>query len=266
VVLRVVLAVVCLWATPALGSANCWEIVTSEDETIVATDLWQMRNRLTENSVLYGKVGRETTSIPVDEILSFTVTKGSGKTRHHERDIAVVRRDQQTVALRTDLNLFYVVNDQRRELAIARVREAVRCEGVDDSAVPGKVATSAPAGAEGSVEIAPSLALLVVKNGDVLHGEAIGQSIEWQSAYATVSFQPDDIDVVVLDCDNSKPGFIRTLAGDQLEGKLADNPVSFRLSTGQVIEIPAQLVLYLAFSGENSNAEIPRRCDQGMPR
>jgi len=48
-------------------------------------------------------------------------------------------------------------------------------------------------------------------------------------------------------------------------GELSDNPVSFRLTTGQDIEIPAQLVLYLDFSGESGNGELPSRCDQGVP-
>jgi hypothetical protein len=228
---------------PLPGLAGCWEIARTSGETVVTSEIWQIRNRISGENALVGETGDERHAVSLERVNSLTMVAGaeSGWLSGDGDAVAIEIRltDDQTIALVSDMNLYYLVGDKRHVVRLADVDSVNRCTD-DSAAVPPALEAASPE------QTAP---VLVMKNGDILYGEVAADQLRWQTSYASVEFEPDQLKLIVVGCKASANGVLETLAGDQLNGHFGGSSVSFHLTTGQPIEIPTEQIELIDFIG-----------------
>jgi hypothetical protein len=238
-----------LFCFPLPGLAGCWEIARTSGETVVTSDIWQIRNRISGENALVGETGDERQAVSLARVNSLTMVESteSGWLSGDGNAVAIEIRltDDQTIALVSDMNLYYLVDDKRHAVKLADVVSVNRC--TDDAAAALPVTAVPPALEAASLEQTTSV--LVMKNGDMLYGEVAADQLRWQTSYASIEFEPDQLKSIVASCEASDNGVLETLAGDQLNGHFGDSSVSFRLTTGQPIEIPTEQIELIDFIG-----------------
>lgn len=234
---------------PLPGLAGCWDIARTSGETVVTSDIWQIRNSISGESALLGETGDEHHAVSLERVNSLTMVEGteSGWLSADRNAVAIEIRlvDDETIALVSDMNLYYLVGDKRHAVRLADVVSVNRC--TDDSAAAPPVTAVLPALEAASPE--QTAPVLVMKNGDILYGDVAADQLRWQTSYASVEFEPDQLKLIVASCEASANGVLETLAGDQLNGHFGDSSVSFHLTTGQPIEIPTEQIKLIDFIG-----------------
>ncbi len=237
-----ILIVVLLCLLPFTASSACWEIEMS-DETVTATDLWQIRNRVSGEATLQGQVGDERRAISIERVKAFFVVDEtdsswlSGSRNAVEIELRLI--DDQSITLVTEMTLYYLVDDKRRAVRIGDVVAVNRCTD-KSTAVPPLPEAADPK---------PSAPILVMQNGDVLYGEIAGDQLRWQTSYASVGFKPAEIKVIRAGCETPSTGMLETMAGDRLNGGFIDRSISFHLTTGQIMDIPTDQIKMIDFIG-----------------
>jgi len=235
---------------PLAASAACWNIMTSS-ETMTATDLWQIRNHTNGSATLQGTAGNEPLAISVDRIRSFRVTDTAGSGwlsgNRHAATLHIQLIDGQTMTLVSEMGLYYIPGKEkkRRTLPLEDVVSVNRC--TDESSLPDESSVPPPVAQVPGPK--PSTPVLIMKNGDILHGEVTADRLVWQTSYASVGFKPDEIKAIDTGCEDASAGVLETLAGDRLNGAFGDTSVSFHLTTGQVIDVPTDQVELIDFIG-----------------
>lgn len=243
--LAAILPLALIYLLPSSAVCACWKI-EADGATIVAADIWQVRNRVSGEATLLGHTGEQRHAVSVEKIESLTVAREekpgwlSGK--HGAVEMAVRLIDGQTIAMMSEMNLYYVSEKgKRQDIPLRDVTSVQRCAGPPPAASPiGE--------AKGPGESLPGLTM---KNGDILVGEVSDDQLLWQTSYAIIEFRPADLRVLRMGCKTPPTGTLETLAGDLLKGQLADKGVSFRLTTGQAIEIPTEQIEMIDFVGMN---------------
>lgn len=236
------LLAVLLCLLPFATHSACWEIVLT-DKTITATDVWQIRDRVTGDSVLLGVTGDGRHAVSLDQIRSITPGEGgeaswlSGSRIAVEMQIRLI--DGQTIVLVSEMNLYYLADNKRHAVPLGDVVSVNRCD--DES-----TGVSAPPEIVDSQRPSP---FLIMKNGDRLYGEVVGHQLGWQTSYASVEFKPAEIKVIRAGCEAPSTGMLETLAGDQLDGSFIDISISFHLTTGQIMDIPTDQIKMIDFVG-----------------
>ena len=125
-------AMVC--SLPVTASSACWKIIMPGN-TVTATDLWQIRNRVIGESALLGETGDERRAILTERVKSLTVVEGiqsgwlSGNRNAVEIEIELI--DDQTIALVSEMNLYYLADDKRHTMRLGDVVSVNQC--TDDS-------------------------------------------------------------------------------------------------------------------------------------
>ena len=248
---RELLAAVLLCLLPVVTYSACWEIELSGD-SVTTTDFWQIRNRISGESALFGQAGDERHAVSVERVESLTIVEGteSGWLSGDRNAVAIEIRliDDQTIALVSDMNLYYLVDDKRHAVRLADVVSVNRCTDDSAAALPVTPVAAAPLALEDASPKQTS-PFLVTKSGDMLYGEVAGDQLRWQTSYASVEFEPDQLKLIVASCEAPANGVLETLAGDQLNGHFGGSSVSFRLTTGQPIEIPTEQIKLIDFIG-----------------
>ena len=237
---------------PLPGLAGCWEIARTSGETVVTSDIWQIKNRISGENALVGETGDGRRAVSLERVNSLTMVEGTeaGWLSADGNAVAIEIRlsDDQTIALVSDMNLYYLVDDKRHAVRLADVVSVNRCTDDSAAALPVTPVAAVPPALEAAspIQTAP---VLVMKDGDVLYGEVAAEQLRWQMSYASVEFEPDQLKLIVVGCEASANGVLETLAGDQLSGHFGDSGVSFRLTTGQPIEIPTEQIKLIDFIG-----------------
>ena len=252
-----ILAAALLCLLPFTAFSACWEIAMS-DQTVTATDLWQIRNRVSGEATLLGDTGGERRAISIERVKAFTVGDGpessglSGNRSAVEIEIQLI--DDQTVALVSEMTLYYIVDDKRHAVRLGDVVSVNRCADESTAVPPPPEATKSK----------PSAPMLVMKNGDILYGEVAADQLLWQTSYASVGFKPAEIRVITAGCEAPSTGILETLAGDQLYGSFVDTSISFHLTTGQSMDIPTDQVEMIDFAGTQAADRMTiKRCNNG---
>jgi hypothetical protein len=226
---------VLLCALPAAGLADCWMIETAGGHAIATSNLWQIRNRVSGQSALVGKIDGSQGHVSLADVVKFTVNK---RNRRGAVELDIRLQDERTLTMSSDMDLYYLVDKKRRPIRLAEVSSVSRCpeEAKTDRAVAAGSATTAVAG---SPDSAQQHAVVVTTAGDILNGTLADDDITWHTTYGQISFRPADIRLIILHCADDQPGVLETIAGDRLGGTLANQIIAMRLSTGQVLSIPA---------------------------
>ncbi len=237
---------------PLPGLAGCWDIARTSGETVVTSDIWQIRNSISGESALLGETGDERHAVSLERVNSLTMVEGteSGRLSADRNAVAIEIRlvDDQTIALVSDMNLYYLVGDKRHAVRLADVVSVNRCTD-DSAAAPPVTPVAAVLPALEAASPEQTTPVLVMKNGDILYGDVAADQLRWQTSYASVEFEPDQLKLIVAGCEASANGVLETVAGDQLNGHFGDSSVSFHLTTGQPIEIPTEQIKLIDFIG-----------------
>jgi len=237
-----ILTVLLLGLLPFTASPACWDIAMP-GKTVTATDVWQIRNRVSGDAVLLGKSGGERHAVALERVRSFTVAEDtqsgwiSGHRDAVELEIRLV--DGRTTTLVSELNLYYRIENQRHAVPLGGVLAVHRCDD-PSAAVPSPPEVIDPQ---------PASPFLVMKNGDRLYGNVAGDQLGWQTAYASVGFKPAQLKLIKAGCEAPSSGTLETLAGDLLNGSFIDPSLLFHLTTGQSMDIPTRQIRVIDFTG-----------------
>ena len=103
-----------------------------------------------------------------------------------------------------------------------------------------------PAPAEGAAKAPPAIAVLrgteehdvmELKNGDVLTGKMLNETLQLQTSFARISFRYEEMASLFFGKGAVSIDGIIVLNGDIFGGYLLDKTISFQLATGQQIEV-----------------------------
>ena len=99
---------------PLPGLAGCWDIARTSGETVVTSDIWQIRNSISGESALLGETGDERHAVSLERVNSLTMVEGteSGRLSADRNAVAIEIRlvDDQFV----DMDSNSVVHRERR--------------------------------------------------------------------------------------------------------------------------------------------------------
>jgi hypothetical protein len=162
------------------------------------------------------------------------------------------------------MDLYYLIEEEKKKKRVIRLADisAVnRCsdEAVTDSSVIPNVIGTAALETTSSSQASQVRAVLVTTSGDVLNGDLTDNQIMWQTNYGEITFRPEDIKLIVLQCGPDQTGLLETFSGDRLRGAIGDQPVAVRLSTGQTLSVPAKQIKFMDRSADNQ--EIAVHCN-----
>lgn len=119
------------WITPGQVLADCWKIVDKDNAVIQAQNIWNVHDRLSEKSALLGELKGEELVIPVDAVQSFIVTSSDkgwfGLAGSEGSSVKIKFQDGRQAFYRSDMNLFYLVDAEQKEMPVSSVRSVERC-------------------------------------------------------------------------------------------------------------------------------------------
>ncbi|MFH0946302.1 MAG: discoidin domain-containing protein [Planctomycetota bacterium] len=79
--------------------------------------------------------------------------------------------------------------------------------------------------------------VMELRNGDVLTGKMLNETLQVQTSYAKISFRYEELASLVLDKGLANIDLITVLNGDVFAGYLLDRTIKFQLSTGPQIDV-----------------------------
>ena len=257
-------ALVLLCALPLAGHTACWTIETTGEESISTSDLWQIRNRITETSELIGEVDGSKTSVSLADVAEFNINQPGHRGNF---DLHVRLLDEQAFTLRSDMDLYYLIEEEKkkkRPIRLADISTVNRCPDdarTGSSMIPAVAGTTALA-TESASQASEISAVLVMTSGDILNGDLMDDEIIWQTSYGEITFRPEDIKLIVVQCEPDQTGLLETFSGDRLSGAMDDQPITLRLSTGQHLSVPTKLIKFIDRSQIRAgNGEIVAHCN-----
>ena len=238
---------VLLCASPLTGHTDCWTINTISGESISTSDLWQIRSRITGTSELIGAVNGLKTSVSLADVAELTINQPGERS---EFDLHIRLLNAQTFILRSDMDLYYLIEDEKKKKRPIRLADISAVNRCPDDADTNSTVIPAAAGAA-TLAPAPSFnlpeinAVVVTTSGDILNGELTDDEILWQTSYGEITFRPEFIKLIIGQCGPDQTGLLETFSGDRLSGTMADQPISMRLSTGQTLSVPTKQIKYI---------------------
>ena len=236
---------------PAQLLAACWQISFHDGQVVETSSIWQIHNRLTDMSFLFGEEDRRDSMIDLANVASWSVVEGrvEGGRKIHRRYFRVAMQDGTTRTMASSQPLFYRSGDKRIEVPLRDIRYVVSCDeiqGSTDTAVPAAVHPLVPAPGVS----AGSSFTLKMRNGDILYGRLAEQVIAWKAPYAVFTFAAQQIKSIDLGEDGATPGKLLTWSGNDISGELGIETLVLTLDTGLTVDIDASAI-------QSLSAELP---------
>jgi len=212
--------------------AGCWEISLPE-QTLVATEIWQIRGTGDGLPVLIGNDGENSRAISLSRVQSVRVTDeaegGHFSSKRNQRVLDIQLLDGPSLKLSSELSLYYIADKKRRDLPLARIKTIMRCAG-EPATNPEESTTTALA----TVSTKP---FIYLRSGEIVRGKILNSRLHWHSSYAVLVILPTDIRSLRMAIEGAEAGVLLTRAGDKLFGSLNDASLSIELTGGQIVEI-----------------------------
>jgi len=242
-----------------VGHADCWTIETTIGKTISTSDLWQIRSRITEKSELIGELNGSKTSINLADVTGLTIDQPA---RQGKFDLNIRLLDERTFILRSDMDLYYQIDGKKKKKRPIGLKDISAVNRCPDAAGSDNSMLSVVASAPTLSQVEGIRAEVATTSGDILNGE-LTDDIKWKTSYGVIAFRPEDIKLIVIQCGDDQPGLLETFSGDHLTGNvLSDQLIAVRLSTGQILLIPAEQVKYINRSPiRTGDQEISAHCN-----
>ena len=106
-----------------------------------------------------------------------------------------------------------------------------------DLRVPGAAETGASTSGEQGDASRQQDDVIVLKNGDKITGEVLNKTFTMKTSYATLTFDREKVDLIVLEGAGFNIDEMVLKAGDKLSGVLQDSKISMKLSSGAEAEL-----------------------------
>ena len=230
------------------GVAGCWEITNKDGKLSKVDEIWHLRNKLSDKSMLLVKTNGSDESVLVDSIRAISITpteKGwmkflDSRTANGE----ITFTDGSVRRFSSDLNLISRTGDEQTDIPLASIQSIRKCEK------PPVVADKPAAVAEASTQITHSsdVDVIYMDNGDVLSGTILTKELLWNASFATVTVSKRKIQRMILIRENTITGLMDLWSGDRVSGILETNQIKIKLSIGQTIDIKTDRIKAIRFA------------------
>jgi hypothetical protein len=236
---------------PAQLLAACWQISFADGNVIETNDIWQIHNRVTDESFLIGEENRRDSMIDLANVASWSVIEGrvEGGSKAHRQHFQVEMNNGTTRTLGSSQPLFYRSGNKKSEAPLRDVRYVASCAEISGSADAEIPAPEHPLVPATSVDVS-GLFTLKMRNGDVLYGRLAEQTIAWKAPYAIFNFDARQIKSIDLGEDGAPPGRLFTWSGNDISGELDIDTLVLTLDTGLTVDIDASAI-------QSLSAELP---------
>lgn len=236
------------------GVAGCWEITNKDGKVSKVDEIWHLKNKLSDKSVLLVKTNGNDESILVDSISAISISppkKGwlnflDNRTVNGE----ITLTDGSVHSFSSDLNLMLLAGDEQTDLPLANVESIRRCEKppvvADEPATQQRGATVVEASPQ--VTHSPDVDVIYMDNGDVLSGTILTKELLWNASFATVTVKKRKIQRMTLIRENTISGMMDLWSGDRVSGLLETNKIKIKLSIGQTIDIKTDRIKAIRFA------------------
>jgi len=232
--------------------AACWQITTTGDQIHRASDVWQIRNKLSGESALLGEVDGQPATIPLPGILSLRIEPPASGWRaafHGDRVTAVLTRvDGRQARYEGSGFIHAIVGEEEIRLSFRDVRLLETCEELATE----PVATLSARASDQSVSPTPpanegGVDIISLTNGDLLRGKVLSKNIKWRTAFGSIELNGADIKLIDVSSGNAEAGLLEQWGGDRISGTLVTPEISFELTTGQRVSVPSRLLKRITF-------------------
>lgn len=243
---RVFLIFSLLVGAQEVAAADCWELIDKDGRTILATDIWHIKNRLGQGGALMGKMDGEEMAIPVADIRAMTLApQAKGWMPFmggHAMSGEITFTDERKGLFESDLNLHLLKDDKKDSLSLADVRSITRCDAEVSAKTSsgGREKTTAPIldKQTGSGDM-DSVRLI---NGDILNGTVTTSDFKWEAPYASLAFKREQIQAITLRSNEKHNGLLELRSGDRISGILMDKYIEITLEYGQRVPLATEML------------------------
>ena len=231
---------------PSIGAAVCWEITDNDGKVSKVDDFWNIKNNMTEESILLIRIEGSDESIPIKSIRTIELipARKSGLNFLGRRISKgkITFTDGSEHSFETELNLISRAGDEKSDVQLTSVQSIRKCEDlaiVDDEPKPALQQNSAVIAAETSPQItfSPDADVIYMVNGDILGGSILTKKLLWRASFATISISKNQINQITLVRENLEEGLLESRSGDKINGLLETKIINIKLSIGQSVEI-----------------------------
>jgi hypothetical protein len=236
------------------SAADCWKVTLAGGQTIQASDVWHLHNRITDQSTFLGGVDGKESSVLTAEVRSIVMPAGSKgvfglfRRRAHGELIYLNGRKAN---FSSDLALTVVSDGKRTDIPFEDIRAISRCDAPLVAAQAGDTKPAAAAKTErpASAGLQVARQSITLANGNVLHGDIVTRSFQWQAPYATLEVEQKHIRSIRLAGKNTGKGLMLTWVGDRISGDLRNDSVAIHLAIGQTVNIETASIVTIDFGG-----------------
>jgi hypothetical protein len=236
------------------GVAGCWEITNKDGKVSKVDEIWHLRNKLSDKSMLLVKTNGSDESVLVDSIRTITITPTRKGWLNFLESGAVngeiTFTDGSVRKFSSDLNLISRAGNEQTDIPFTSVQSIRRCEKsplvADKPAVQQRDVVVAEASTQATHR--PDVDVIYMDNGDVLSGTILTKELLWNASFATVLVKKRDIKHMTLIRENTIVGLIDLWSGDRVNGILETNQIKIKLSIGQTIDIKTDRIKAIRFA------------------
>ncbi len=247
------IAVMVLSGFSQASLADCWKVTDKDGLVTTASDIWHLRNRLTNQSAFLGTLDGNDTSVLTDEIRSFT-TESAGRSRpgifqKNRSKGKITFLNGRTANFESDVSLTVVTDSGRSEIPFEDIRSIVRCEPPAVTAKNRAAEILAPKGeiqAESGVR--DDVHTVILTNGNILKGTVTTEVFHWQAPYASLKVDRRYIRQITLVHKRKNTGLLQSRSGDRISGDLQNKTITMRLTIGQTIVLDKDQIQSINFA------------------
>jgi len=237
---------------PVLAYSDCWEMIPRNGETIVAKDIWGLRDRLGGGSAILGRFENKDVTMPVENIQSIEFDgpkKGwLGILQKSEARGTMTLTSGKLGQFTTSHAIRYIRDTEQEEISTELLKSVKRCtqqtveqETANSATKEQSAASVVMSGGEGNGQV-------IMKNGDILIGVIVTTEFHWKSEYELLKIPEETIQSIEIQEGENMTGVLHLRSGGRIAGVLENSEVKIHLPFGQDISVPAGKVREIRFN------------------
>jgi len=237
----------------AEAAVSCWEITGKDNKVSKVDDFWNIKSKLSEESILLIRIRgqEEAVSVNTIQIIELMPVKNSRLKfiRSSTSKGIITFIDGRKREFESDMNLISRVRDKKFDVQFSTVRSIRKCKEApipDDKPVLQKN-DMVIAETDTQTTFDPDADVIKMVNGDLLNGSILTKELLWKATFGIISVNKNQIRKITLIRENATDGLLETRSSDKINGHLETNQISFRLSIGQTVEINANDIKAIHF-------------------
>lgn len=238
---------------PAEGVTACWEITGNDNKISKVDDFWNIKNSVTEESILLVRVGGQEEAIPVNtiQIIELRPIKKSRLKlfRGNTTKGIITFTDGSEREFVSDLNLISRAGDKKIDVQFTTIQSIRKCPGATIAVEKPALQKNNAVIAETNTQTAfnPDADVIKMVNGDILNGTILTKELLWKASFGIISVHKDQIRQMTLIRENSPDGLLESISRDRINGLLETNKIKMKLSIGQTIEVDTDSIKTIHF-------------------